>query len=398
MNTFFCRAFQCCFAVGAHFLPWRRPKVYAGPGSLLRAADILRENGLRRPFVVASRRQCADEHFRALQETLDEQDILLSIFSAVETDPSVETVERIASQYRLDRCDCFLVIGGGSPMDAAKAAAARLARPEKTVPQLGGLLKVRRRVPPLIAVPTTAGTGSETTIAAVVTDGHHKYAISDLCLIPRYAILDPTLSTGLPPRITAETGMDALTHAVEAYLSRFYNTGMTRALAESAVMSIFTHLERAYRDGASLDDRAAMLQASFDAGAAFTRASVGNVHAIAHTLGGLYGVPHGLANAVLLPLVLEDYGAAAYPRLAHLAGLLGLKGDTEETRAKAFIAEIRAMNARMNVPDRFDCIRDEDIPLMARWAAQEANPVYPVPVIYDEARFARVIERARRGV
>ena len=398
MNTFFCRAFQCCFAVGAHFLPWRRPKVYAGPGSLLRAADILRKNGLRRPFVVASRRQCADEHFRALQETLDEQDILLSIFSAVETDPSVETVERIASQYRLDRCDCFLVIGGGSPMDAAKAAAARLARPEKTVPQLGGLLKVRRRVPPLIAVPTTAGTGSETTIAAVVTDGHHKYAISDLCLIPRYAILDPTLSTGLPPRITAETGMDALTHAVEAYLSRFYNTGMTRALAESAVVAIFAHLERAYRDGASLDDRAAMLQASFDAGAAFTRASVGNVHAIAHTLGGLYGVPHGLANAVLLPLVLEDYGAAAYPRLAHLAGLLGLKGDTEETRAKAFIAEIRAMNARMNVPDRFDCIRDEDIPLMARWAAQEANPVYPVPVIYDEARFARVIERARRGV
>ena len=283
-------------------------------------------------------------------------------------------------------------------MDAAKAAAARLARPEKTVPQLGGLLKVRRRVPPLIAVPTTAGTGSETTIAAVVTDGHHKYAISDLCLIPRYAILDPTLSTGLPPRITAETGMDALTHAVEAYLSRFYNTGMTRALAESAVVAIFAHLERAYRDGASLDDRAAMLQASFDAGAAFTRASVGNVHAIAHTLGGLYGVPHGLANAVLLPLVLEDYGAAAYPRLAHLARLLGLKGDTEATRAKAFIAEIRAMNARMNVPDRLDCIRDEDIPLMARWAAQEANPVYPVPVIYDEARFARVIERARRGV
>ena len=398
MNTFFCRAFQCCFAVGAHFLPWRRPRVYAGPGSLLRAADILRENSLRRPFVVASRRQCADEHFRALQEKLDEQDILLSIFSSVEPNPSVETVEKIAAQYKIDSCDCFLVIGGGSPMDAAKAAAARLARPEKTVPQLGGLLKVRRRVPPLIAVPTTAGTGSETTIAAVVTDGHHKYAISDLCLIPRYAILDPALSTGLPPRITAETGMDALTHAVEAYLSRFYNTGMTRALAESAVVAIFAHLERAYRDGASLDDRAAMLQASFDAGAAFTRASVGNVHAIAHTLGGLYGVPHGLANAVLLPLVLEDYGAAAYPRLAHLAGLLGLKGDTEETRAKAFIAEIRAMNARMNVPDRLDCIRDEDIPLMARWAAQEANPVYPVPVIYDEARFTRVIERARRGV
>ena len=398
MNTFFCRAFQCCFAVGARLLPWRRPRVYAGPGSLLRAADILRENGLRRPFVVASRRQCADEHFRALQEALDEQDILLSVFSSVEPNPSVETVEKIAAQYRLDRCDCFLVIGGGSPMDAAKAAAARLARPERSLSRLAGLLKVRRRVPPLIAVPTTAGTGSETTIAAVITGSdHHKYAVSDLCLIPRYAILDPTLSVGLPPHITAETGMDALTHAVEAYLSRFYNTGMTRALAESAVVTIFAHLERAYRDGASLEDRAAMLQASFDAGAAFTRASVGNVHAIAHTLGGLYGTPHGLANAVLLPLVLEDYGAAAYSRLARLAGLVGLPGETKEARAKAFIAEIRAMNARMGIPDHFDTIREEDIPLMSKWASQEANPVYPVPVIYDEARFARVIERARHG-
>ena len=398
MNTFFCRAFQCCFAVGARLLPWRRPRVYAGPGSLLRAADILRENGLRRPFVVASRRQCADKHFRALQEALDEQDILLSVFSSVEPNPSVETVEKIAAQYRLDRCDCFLVIGGGSPMDAAKAAAARLARPERSLSRLAGLLKVRRRVPPLIAVPTTAGTGSETTIAAVITGSdHHKYAVSDLCLIPRYAILDPTLSVGLPPHITAETGMDALTHAVEAYLSRFYNTGMTRALAESAVVTIFAHLERAYRDGASLEDRAAMLQASFDAGAAFSRASVGNVHAIAHTLGGLYGTPHGLANAVLLPLVLEDYGAAAYSRLARLAGLVGLPGETKEARAKAFIAEIRAMNARMGIPDHFDTIREEDIPLMSKWASQEANPVYPVPVIYDEARFARVIERARRS-
>ena len=398
MNTFFCRAFQCCFAVGARLLPWRRPRVYAGPGSLLRAADILRENGLRRPFVVASRRQCADEHFRALQEALDEQDILLSVFSSVEPNPSVETVEKIAAQYKFDRCDCFLVIGGGSPMDAAKAAAARLARPERSLSRLAGLLKVRRRVPPLIAVPTTAGTGSETTIAAVITGSdHHKYAVSDLCLIPRYAILDPTLSAGLPPHITAETGMDALTHAVEAYLSRFYNTGMTRALAESAVVTIFAHLERAYRDGVSLEDRAAMLQASFDAGAAFTRASVGNVHGIAHTLGGLYGTPHGLANAVLLPLVLEDYGAAAYPRLARLAWLVGLPGETKEARAKAFIAEIRAMNARMGIPDHFDTIREEDIPLMSKWASQEANPVYPVPVIYDEARFARVIERARRS-
>ena len=396
MNTFFCRAFQCCFAVGARFLPWRTPEVYSGSGSLLRVADILKKEGLRRPFVVASRRQCADEHFRRLQEVLDEQDILLSVYSAVEPNPSVETVEKIAAQYRLDRCDCFLVIGGGSPMDAAKAAAALLVRPNRSLSSLAGLLKVRRRIPPFIAVPTTAGTGSETTIAAVITGrDHRKYAVSDLCLIPRYAILDPTLSAGLPPHITAETGMDALTHAVEAYLSRFYNTRKTREQAERAVVTIFSHLERAYRDGASLPDRAAMLQASFDAGAAFTRASVGNVHAIAHTLGGLYGTAHGLANAVLLPIVLEDYGAAAYPRLARLAHLVGIQEASAEASARAFIAEIRAMNARMGIPDHFDCIRSEDIPLMASWACREANPVYPVPVIYDQARFARVIERSR---
>ena len=189
--------------------------------------------------------------------------------------------------------------------------------------------------------------------------------------------------------------MDALTHAVEAYLSRFYNTRKTREQAERAVVTIFSHLERAYRDGASLPDRAAMLQASFDAGAAFTRASVGNVHAIAHTLGGLYGTAHGLANAVLLPIVLEDYGAAAYPRLARLAHLAGIQEASAEASARAFIAEIRAMNARMGIPDHFDCIRSEDIPLMASWACREANPVYPVPVIYDQARFARVIERSR---
>lgn len=395
LDTIGCRAFQCCFGLGARCLPWRKPEVIAGEGALLRVVEVLEKHGARRPFVVASRRQCADEHFRALQEALEARGVLCSIFSAVEPNPSIETVEKLAAQYTLDECDCFVVIGGGSPMDAAKAAAARLARPEKTIAELGGLLKVRRRIPLLIAAPTTAGTGSEATIAAVVTDEtHHKYAISDLCLIPRCAVLDPALTAGLPPHITAETGMDALTHAVEAYLSRFYNTRETRALAEGAVQAIFAHLERAYRDGGSLPDRAAMLRASFDAGVAFTRASVGNVHAIAHTLGGLYGVAHGLANAVLLPIVLEDYGAVVYPRLARLAALVGLEGATEEQRAKAFIAEIRAMNARMGIPERFECIREEDIPRMTAWAAAEANPVYPVPVIYDEARFARVIRRA----
>lgn len=197
MNTFFCRAFQCCFAVGARFLPWRTPEVFSGEGAFFAPQTFCAKTACAARSSSRAAASARTSHFRALQEKLDEQDILLSIFSSVEPNPSVETVEKITAQYKIDSCDCFLVIGGGSPMDAAKAAAARLARPDKPLSQLVGLLKVRRRIPPLIAVPTTAGTGSETTIAAVVTvSDHHKYAISDLCLIPRYAILDPVLTVG----------------------------------------------------------------------------------------------------------------------------------------------------------------------------------------------------------
>ena len=390
-----CRAFQCCFALGARLLPWRAPTVLSGAGSLARLPEVFSHEGASRPLVVASRRQCAEEHFLALRRSLEARGIRPSIFSGVEPDPSIATVERLAAQYRADGCDSFLVLGGGSPIDAAKVAAARIVRPEKSVAQLGGLLKVRRPLPLFIAVPTTAGTGSEATIAAVVTGAnHHKYAVSDLCLVPRYAVLDPTLTVSLPPAVTAQTGMDALTHAVEAYLSWSYGTAETRALAESAVRDIFRYLEVARRDGSSLTAREKLLRASFDAGRAFTRAGVGNVHAIAHTLGGLYGTPHGLACAVTLPVVLEDYGAAIQPQLARLAALVGLTG-TERERAEGFVAAIRGMNRRMDIPSHFDFIREEDLPRMTAWAKAEANPVYPVPVIYDDARFRRVLERLR---
>lgn len=396
LQTLPCRAFQRGFALGARLLPWRTPTVLSGAGSLLKLPDVFSREGASRPLVVA---QPPPMRGRALPRpappALEGRGVRPSVFSGVEPDPSVATVEKLAAQYRADGCDSFLVLGGGSPIDAAKVAAARVVRPDKTVAQLGGLIKVRRPLPLFIAVPTTAGTGSEATIAAVVTgEEHRKYAVSDLCLIPRYAVLDPTLTLSLPPAVTAQTGMDALTHAVEAYLSLYYNTRETRALAESAVRDIFRYLPVACRDGQSLTARERMLRASFDAGCAFTRASVGNVHAIAHTLGGLYGIPHGLACAVTLPVVLEDYGAAVHPRLARLGSLIGLTG-TERERAVGFLAAIRALNVSLGIPDRFDGIRGEDLPRMAAWAAAEANPVYPVPVVYDQARFRRVLERLR---
>ncbi len=384
------RIYQCIFGLGARLLPWRRPETVTGPGSLSCIPSLLTKYGARRPLVVASRRQCADPAFQQMLSQLEGY----ALFSDIQPNPPVSAVEAATALYRREGCDSLVAVGGGSPMDTAKAAAALLVRPDRTLPQLAGLLKVRRPIPPFIAVPTTAGTGSETTIAAVVTGAdHHKYAVSDLCLIPRCAVLDPLLTVSLPPRTTAETGMDALTHAVEACLSRFYPTRETDRLAEQAVVTIFRTLEHACAHGGDVDARQALLTASYQAGAAFTRASVGNVHAIAHTLGGLYGVGHGLANAVLLPVVLRDYGPAAHRKLARLAELVGLTGGTDAEKANAFIDAVLAMNARLGIPTGFSCIREEDLPQMAAWAAAEANPTYPVPVIYDRARFIRVFRQ-----
>ena len=325
------------------------------------------------------------------------------VFSDVEPNPSVNIVNTIQRRYLDEGCDGFIALGGGSAIDAAKGAAARVVRPTKGVNQLGGLMRVLKKLPPFIAIPTTAGTGSETTIAALITDTetHHKYAVMDLCLIPRYAILDPELTTGLPPAITAATGLDALTHAVEAYLCWTYSTRESTRFALEAVKLIFDNLEKAYAEGGNIQARQAMLLASYKAGFAFTRAGVGNIHAVAHTLGGLYGTPHGLANAVILPRVLEDYGAAVHKKLAKLsetAGLVSAPDDARKTsaeKARIFIDAIYAMNERMGIPRGFDCIKSADIPQMIKWALKESNPLYPVPVIFNNERFRRVIECLR---
>ncbi|MBR0537430.1 MAG: iron-containing alcohol dehydrogenase, partial [Clostridia bacterium] len=243
-----------------------------------------------------------------------------------------------------------------------------------------------KKIPPLFAVPTTAGTGSETTIAAVVSNPktHEKNAINDPRLRPVMAVLDPSLTVGLPPHITSTTGMDALTHAVEAYIGRS-NTKGTRAAAEKATRLIFDNLEEAYKNGKNIEARENMLNASYLAGIAFTRAYVGYVHAIAHNLGGTYGTPHGLANAVILPYVLDYFGESAYKPLAKLADIGGL--DTaaldDEGKAKLFIEKVREMNKNMNIPEKFDMIREEDIPTIAERALKEGNPLYPVPKIMN---------------
>lgn len=245
------RVFQFVFDLGARVLPWRRAQLTEGAGSIRKVPALLQSAGVAHPLVVAGPRLMKSGLVSKLLSLLDTAGIAYSVFGDVEPNPSVATVDKIQARYLSEVCDGFIAIGGGSSMDAAKAAAARAANPGKSVAALGGLLKVRHPIDPFFAIPTTAGTGSETTIAAVVvdTDTHHKYAIMDLKLIPRDAILDPELTLGLPPAVTAATGMDALTHAVEAYLCRNNNTKESIRCAEDATVMIFQNLERAYRDG-----------------------------------------------------------------------------------------------------------------------------------------------------
>ncbi len=390
------RTYQAIFNIGARVLPWRKPEREETPGCIAKIPEYLAKSGAKKPMVVTDPGLVKAGVAPAVTAILDKAGIAYGYYDSVAPNPTVDMVNAVKELYLKENCDSFIAIGGGSSMDTAKAAAAIIVKPNKTVNQLGGLLKVMKKIPPFIAVPTTAGTGSETTIAALITDPktQHKYAVMDLCLIPKYAMLDANLTLGLPPHITSTTGMDALTHAVEAYVCWTYNTKESLQFAEEATKLIFENLEKAYNNGQDAEARQNMMIASFKAGFAFTRAGVGNVHAIAHTLGGIYNTAHGLANAVILPVILEDYGEAVYPKLARLAEIAGVKTDgTEAEKAKAFIQEIYDMNKRMNIPDGFDFIKEEDIPRMTKWAYAEANPIYPVPVLFNEEHFASVIRK-----
>ena len=390
------RVFQFVLTSAMYLMPWRQPELLTGPGSIKKLPELIQSKGLHNVLIVTDsvlrKLGVLDSFFAAC----DAAGLKGVVYDGVEPNPSIENIEAARKLYLDHKCDGIVAFGGGSAMDCAKAAGARVVKPRQSVAKMGGTLRVLKKLPPLFAVPTTAGTGSETTIAAVVTDraAHHKYAIQDLSLIPHYAVLDPELTRGLPPHITSTTGMDALTHAVEAYTNQFAPKS-TDKLAIEAVKLIFENLETAYRDGGNLTARYNMQLAAFYGGAAFTRACVGYVHGVAHTLGGLYGTPHGLANAVILPYVMEAFGPAVYFKLARLAEAVGINGRDDEEKAKAFIREIRRMNADMRIQDKFDFIRDEDIPQMIQWAMKEANPIYPVPALWHEPEFRALIARIR---
>ena len=383
LRKLYCRSFQTVFRIALPFLPYRKPKILGSVKALL---EILLKHKYNHVLIITDEGIMKLGLTKRLEKVLSENNIKYTIYDKTVANPTTKNVAEAMDLFLSNNCNAIIGFGGGSSMDCAKAVGAKIAKPKQSLAKMKGILKVHKRIPLLIAVPTTAGTGSETTLAAVITDAEtrHKYAINDFPLIPRYAILDPKVTLSLPPFITATTGMDALTHAVEAYIGNSTTYG-TRMDALKAVELIFENIDTVYTDGKNEEARKKMLHASFYAGCAFTKSYVGYVHAVAHSLGGEYNVPHGLANAVILPLVLEAYGSTIYKKLHKLAIAAGLadKNTPHETAAKAFILAVKEMKKRFEIGDTIESIREEDIPKLAHYADKEANPLYPVPVLMD---------------
>lgn len=392
MNIFkkiYCRIYQGVFYLALPFLPYRQPKPLSGSKE---AAKLIKEKGKRKALIVTDPTVYKLGLCNGLISAMKEEGVESVVYSETVANPTVSNVQAAAKLFKEEGCDCLIAVGGGSAMDCAKAAGALIIKPKKSIYKMRGVLKVFGKLPLFIAVPTTAGTGSETTIAAVITDDktRDKFTIISFCLAPHYAIIDPAMTIGLPPSITATTGMDALTHAVEAYIGRS-TTRKTRRLAVEAVSIIRSNLYEAYTNGGNEHARRRMQYAAYCAGLAFTISYVGYVHAVAHSLGGKYNTPHGLANAVILPYVLKRYGKSAQKKLAKLSKKSGVSDVmTDDKRAaEEFIAFIENLNAKMSIPTKLH-VEEGDIPELARHADREANPLYPVPKLMNARRLEAI--------
>lgn len=398
MNKLYYRTFQKSFYLVSKLMPYRQPERIQGANCLDLLPERIKKDGLKTVLLVTDAGLVSFGYIQPFVEKCEAANLRVVVYDKTVPNPTITNIEEAKALYDDNGCQGIIAFGGGSPMDCAKGVAALVSKPGKTIPQLKGVMKIRKEMPPFYAIPTTAGTGSEATVAAVVTNSetHEKYALMDPVLIPHVAVLDPMLTVKLPPFVTATTGMDALTHAVEAYIGKS-NTKETIEASRKAVKIIFNNLYEAYTNPTNVEARANMQEASYLAGFAFTRAFVGNVHAIAHTLGGFYQVPHGLANAVLLPYVLDFYGDTVYEPLAELADLVHLTEGSDSTKRKAekFIAAIRQMNEKMAIPTKIEGIVNRDIPEMVKRALKEANPLYPVPKIMNASEMHYIYQMVK---
>ncbi len=398
MIHFLLRVRQAIFSPIQKIQLYMQPRMIKGEHALLDLVDVLKEKHLTHYMIVTTPGFIKRGTLQSFFEALTQNDIQYSIFHDVKPDPEISDVEKLKEMFIKDGCQALIAIGGGSVIDCSKAALACVQMKNLDVKTVLHTGRVSKQLPLLIAVPTTAGTGSEVTAGAVITDPikKRKYALSHLFLIPKYAVLDASLLTSLPAKMTAYSGMDALTHAIEAYINCF-NNRKTNEYALCAIKSIFQYLVPSFEDGLNMQYRLELLEASYNAGVAISNNYVGYVHAIAHGIGGMYHLQHGMINAIILPIVLEEYGGAVVGKLAKIADVVGITGATDQDKSKQFIQKLKDLNQIFSIPTSIPEIQEEDIHYLATGAEKEGNPTYPTPVTWNVAQFEKVIRKIKQG-
>ena len=395
----FIRTYQKVLYIASYFLPFKEPIIIKGENSFTDLAIKLKFYKKDNVLLVSDETLHNLKLDENLINVLKKENINFTSYYNINPNPSINEVEQGVILYKQNNCNAIIAIGGGSVMDAAKIIGARVSNYKTPINKMKGLLKIRKRLPMLIAIPTTAGTGSEVTVAAVITnkESKEKFPIEDYKLIPTLAILNPSLLVNLPPHITSTTGMDALTHAIEAYIGKA-NTKNTKQAAITAIQLIFNNLYESYVNPFNMLAREKMQVASYFAGVAFTRAYVGYVHALAHTLGGQYNVAHGLANAIILPIVLKEYGDSVTNKLAELYDYVIVNSPlSKKEKANKFIEMIEELNNKMNIKNNFkEIIKEEDIDSLAKKAYKEAIPLYPTPTLWDLNKFKEMYYKIKK--
>lgn len=383
---------QFILSIAMVILNRREQQLVIGANSIYQLPKMLDHGKTNRILLITTKGSLKRGLLTNLILELENDGITITIYSDISVEPTLEIIDEATHLYLNHHCQAIVAIGGGSVLDCAKGVGIRVVKPGMTLKQMSGILKIRKKLPDIYAIPTTAGTGSEVSGVAVITDGntHYKYTINDLCLGPRYAILDPMLTISLPPYLTACSGIDALIHAIEAYTNRF-RPPKARRHAKKAVKLIAENLSEAYYHPDNLAARENMLRAAHHAGIAFYNSYVGNIHALAHGIGAEYGLPHGEVVATVTPVVLEQYGKKVEKQLGELADLIGILGETDTDKSARFIAYLRGLNKQFEISDHIEELDQNDFSKIARKAVIEANPTYPVPEIWDEARFCQIL-------
>lgn len=388
MKILLARIYQKVLYVFSKLIKFRKPELVF---KLNEIVDVLKKYQKKNILLLSGKRVCKEEFYIDLDNLLKESFNVLNC-SDIPTDPDIESIEKVVTKAKEFNVDAVISIGGGSTMDAGKIVAARLTN-KKSIRKMRGLLKITKKPIFMIAVPTTCGTGSECTVASVVTDleRNEKYSINDPKLIPQCAVLDPTTLLSLPKHLIATTALDALTHAIEAYIGRS-NTKNTRAHANYAILGIYNNLLNAYNNNTNLELLASLQYAAFDAGVAFTKAYVGYVHAFSHAISAYYHLPHGYLNGILLPIILEEYGDCINKELLDFNYICSINSDNPHE----FISKLKELLVNLDIKNNLcDIIKDEDIPNMIKHIKKEVYPLYPVPRYFSDEELINIFNKIR---